>query len=165
MADCFYVTLGRDIWRNCNLCLRECVKFQTWGAKMFLRKFYQISWGKMLPISGKFSHFQYATLEMFKAALNNYSMLKLRFLINTHNFPLYRNNVYHQCYTTNHDTKPQLLSQNYPKIGSNYPKIGIDQCLIFFFIYCSFFYYAAFFPLKGKLTLNVPIPVKARKLS
>ena len=30
----------------------------------------------MLPISDKFSHFQYATLEMFKAALNNYSMLK-----------------------------------------------------------------------------------------
>ena len=58
----------------------------------------------MLPISDKFSHFQYATLEMFKAALNNYSMLKLRFLINTHNFPLYRNNVSHQCYTTNHDT-------------------------------------------------------------
>ena len=29
--------------------------------------------------SDKFSHFQYATLEMFKAALNNYSMLKLRF--------------------------------------------------------------------------------------
>ena len=29
--------------------------------------------------SDKFSHFQYATLEMFKAALNNYSMVKLRF--------------------------------------------------------------------------------------
>ena len=29
--------------------------------------------------SDKFSHFQYAPLEMFKAALNNYSMLKLRF--------------------------------------------------------------------------------------
>ena len=29
--------------------------------------------------SDKFSHFQYATLEMFKAALNNYSVLKLRF--------------------------------------------------------------------------------------
>ena len=29
--------------------------------------------------SDKFSHFQYVTLEMFKAALNNYSMLKLRF--------------------------------------------------------------------------------------
>ena len=29
--------------------------------------------------SDKFSYFQYATLEMFKAALNNYSMLKLLF--------------------------------------------------------------------------------------
>ena len=28
--------------------------------------------------SDKFSHFQYATLEKFKTALNNYSMLKLR---------------------------------------------------------------------------------------
>ena len=29
--------------------------------------------------SNKFCHFQYATLEMFKGALNDYSMLKLRF--------------------------------------------------------------------------------------
>ena len=29
--------------------------------------------------SDKFFHFQFATLEMFKAALNNYSMLKLLF--------------------------------------------------------------------------------------
>ena len=29
--------------------------------------------------SYKFSHVQYATLEMFNAALNNYSILKLRF--------------------------------------------------------------------------------------
>ena len=29
--------------------------------------------------SDKFSHFQYGTLEMFKAEFNNYSMLKLRF--------------------------------------------------------------------------------------
>ena len=36
--------------------------------------------------SDKFFHFQYATLEMFKAALNNYSMLKLCFLINSHTF-------------------------------------------------------------------------------
>ena len=42
MADFFYVTLGWDIWRNCSLCLYKCDKFQTWGAKMFLRKFYQI---------------------------------------------------------------------------------------------------------------------------
>ena len=29
MAGCFYVTLGRDIWRNCSLSLRKRVKFQT----------------------------------------------------------------------------------------------------------------------------------------
>ena len=38
--------------------------------------------------SDKFFHFQYATLEMFKGALNNYSMLKLRFLINIHSFAM-----------------------------------------------------------------------------
>ena len=36
--------------------------------------------------SDKFSYFQFATLKMFKAALNNYSMLKLCFLINSHTF-------------------------------------------------------------------------------
>ena len=41
MADFFYVKLGRDILRNCRLCIRKCLKFQTWEAKMFLRKFYQ----------------------------------------------------------------------------------------------------------------------------
>ena len=41
MADWFYVTLGLDVWRNCSLCLRKRVKFQTWGTKIFLRKFYQ----------------------------------------------------------------------------------------------------------------------------
>ena len=34
MADCFYVTLGWDTWRNCSLCLWKCIKFQTWGAKI-----------------------------------------------------------------------------------------------------------------------------------
>ena len=42
MADCFYVTLGQNIWKNCSLCLRKRVKFQTCGVKMFLRKFYEI---------------------------------------------------------------------------------------------------------------------------
>ena len=60
--------------------------------------------------SDKFFHFQYATLEMFKAALNNYSMLKLCFLINTHTFAMYCKNVSHQYYATNQDTKPHILS-------------------------------------------------------
>ena len=32
-------------------------------------------------------------LEMFKAALNNYSMQKLRFLIKTHTFAMYCKNI------------------------------------------------------------------------
>ena len=42
---------------------------------MFLRKF---SEENVAEFSGKFFHFQYATLKMFKGVLNNYSMLKLR---------------------------------------------------------------------------------------
>ena len=33
----------------------------------------------LAEFNDKFSHFQYATLETFKAVLNNYLMLKLRF--------------------------------------------------------------------------------------
>ena len=36
-------------------------------------------WKNVAKFSDKFFHIQYATLEMFKGALNNYSMLKLRF--------------------------------------------------------------------------------------
>ena len=72
--------------------------------------------------SEKFLHFQYATLEMFKGALNNYSMLKLRSFINTHAFAMYFKNVSHQYYATNQDNKPHILSYNCPKIG-------VGQCL------------------------------------
>ena len=48
----------------------------------------------------KFSHFQYATLEMFEAAL---------ILINTLTFTMYCKNVSHQYYATNQDTKPHIL--------------------------------------------------------
>ena len=34
--------------------------------------------------SDKFFHFQYATLEMFKGALNNYSLIMLKLLFNQH---------------------------------------------------------------------------------
>ena len=84
----------------------------------------------VVKFSDKFSHFQYLTMEMFKAALNNYSML-------IHAFAMYCKNVSHQYYATNQDTKPHILSYNYPKIG-------LDQCLSFFICYC-FFYYTAFF--------------------
>ena len=52
-------------------------------------------------LSNKFSHFQYATLKMFKAALNNYSRLKLRFLTNNFIFAMYYKNVSHQYCVTN----------------------------------------------------------------
>ena len=120
---------------------------------MFLSKFYQTQSGKMLPsFSDKFSHFQYATLEIFKAASNNYSVLKLRFLINNLTFAMYCKNVSHQYYATNQDTKPHILWQNCPKIG-------VDQYLSFFICH-SFFYYAGFFPLKGKLKDIIHFPYK-----
>ena len=53
----------------------------------------------------KFSHFQYTTLEMFKAALHNFSMLKLSFLNQHPHFAAYRENVSHRYYT-----KPHILS-------------------------------------------------------
>ena len=56
---------------------------------------------------------------------------------------MYCKQVSYQYYATNQDTKPDILSQNCPKIG-------VNQCLSFFICH-SFFYYAAFFPLKGKL--------------
>ena len=85
MADCFYVTLGQDIWRNYSLCLQKRVKFETWGARQILNLrskdvskeiLSDLVRKNVADFSDKFFHFQYATLQMFKAALNNYSMLK-----------------------------------------------------------------------------------------
>ena len=62
-------------------------------------------------------------------------------------------NVYHQYFATNQNTKPHILSQNCAKIG-------VDQCLSFFICH-SFFYYAAVFPLKGRLKIYYhPLPVR-----
>ena len=60
--------------------------------------------------SDKFFRFQYATRELCKGALNNYSLLKLRFLISIHTFVIDYKNVSHQYYTSNQDTKPHILS-------------------------------------------------------
>ena len=98
----------------------------------------------LAEFSEKFFHFKYATRKMCKGALSNYSMLKLRvFLISTHTFAIYCKNFSHQYCATNQDNKLHILLQNCPKIG-------VDQCLSFFICH-SFFYYAAIFPLKGKL--------------
>ena len=91
-----------------------------------------------------FYHFQYATLEMFKGAFYNYSMLKLRISIDNYTFAMYCKNVSHQYYATNQDTKPHISSLNCPKIR-------VDQCQSFFICH-SFFYYATFFPLKSILS-------------
>ena len=73
---------------------------------------------------------------------------------------MYCKNVSHQFYATNQDTNPHILSQSYPKIG-------VDQRLSFFICH-SFFYYAAFFPLKGKLKyiiIRLPYEIKNDILS
>ena len=64
----------------------------------------------VVEFSDKFYHFQYATLEMLKAAFNNCSMLKLRFFLITRTFAMYCKNVPHQYYGTNQDTKQNILS-------------------------------------------------------
>ena len=45
MADCFYVTLERDVWINCSLYLRKSVRFQTWETftSIKLRYFHCLS--------------------------------------------------------------------------------------------------------------------------
>ena len=63
----------------------------------------------MLP-SLKFFHFHYAAREMCKGALNNYSMVKLRFSINILIFAMNCKNISLQYYATNQDTKPHILS-------------------------------------------------------
>ena len=67
--------------------------------------------------SDKFFHFQYTTRDMCKGALNNYSMLKLRFLISIYTFEMYSINVSHQYYTITQDTKPHSYSRIVPKCG------------------------------------------------
>ena len=42
MTDRFYVALSWDVMRNCSLWLWKPIKFQSRGAKIFPRKFYQI---------------------------------------------------------------------------------------------------------------------------
>ena len=58
----------------------------------------------------KFFHFQYASQEMCKGALNNYSMLKLRFFNQHPHFCNVFKNISHKYYAANQDTKPHTLS-------------------------------------------------------
>ena len=77
--------------------------------------------------SDKFSYFQYVTLEMFKATLNNYSMLKLCFLINTLTFT---------CIVKTCPISIMQLIRTPNRIIDRRiaPKIGVDQYLSFFYL-------------------------------
>ena len=44
LADWFYVTLGRHVWRNWSLCLRKRAKFRTWVTKTFLLISPNVDW-------------------------------------------------------------------------------------------------------------------------
>ena len=99
-------------------------------------------WKNVAEVSDKFFHFQCTTVEMFKGVLNNHSILRLVF--NQH--PPFCNvlkNVSHQYYATNQDTKPHILFQNCPQIGT-------EQCIAFLFAITSFIT-QPFFPSKGQL--------------
>ena len=76
-------------------------------------------------LSDKFSHLHYATRDMCKGALNNCSMLKLRFLISTHTFAMYCKNVSHQYHATNQNTKPHFIIK-LPQIR------GRSMCIFFY---------------------------------
>ena len=79
--------------------------------------------------SDTFSHFYYATLEMFQAALNNYSMLKLCFFKSTP--------------TNTHATTAYFIVE--------LPQNRGRSMFIFFFFATDCFITQAFFLLKGKL--------------
>ena len=98
----------------------------------------------VVEFSDKFFHFQYATLEMFKGELNNYSLVKLLFFKSTPTLL--------QCIVKRSPISIMQLirTPNHIFYHGITPKIGVDQCISFFICH-SFFYSAVFFPLKGKL--------------
>ena len=82
--------------------------------------------------SDNFFHFQYATLEMFKGALNNYSLVKLRFFKSTPTLL--------QCIIKTSPISVMQLIRTlnhifYHRIA---PKIGVEQSLSFLFATDSF---------------------------
>ena len=98
--------------------------------------------------SDKFFHFQYAALEMFKKALNNYSVLKLHFFQSTPTF-------FQFIVKTSLISIMQLIrTPNNIFYHIIAPKIWVDHCLSFFICH-RLFYYAAFFLLKGKLKYSI----------
>ena len=80
VSDCFYVILGRHISRKLQSMLTETRQISNLRSQDVSKEILSDLVRKnVAEFSDKFFHFQYATLEMFKGALNNYSMLKLLF--------------------------------------------------------------------------------------
>ena len=90
---------------------RKASNFKLEESRCFYGNSLRFSEEYVVKFSDKFFHFQDATREMCKGALNNYSMLKLSFF-NQH--PHFCNvkckKVSHQYYVPNQDTKPHILS-------------------------------------------------------
>ena len=108
MADCFYVTLRRYLNKLQFMLTKTCQISNLRSQDVSKEILLDLAGKNIAEFSDKFFHFQYATLEMFKVALNSYTMLKL--LFNQH--PPFCNvlkNVSHQYYATNQDTKPHIL--------------------------------------------------------
>ena len=80
MVDYFYVTFSWDMLRYCSSCITETRQISNLTSQDVSKKILSDLVRKNVPKSNnKFHHFQYATLEMFKGAFDNYSMLKWRF--------------------------------------------------------------------------------------
>ena len=62
MADCFHVTLGRDIWRIF-LRKRQIPTLRSQDIPKGILS--DLVWKDVAEFNDKFCHFQYATLEIF----------------------------------------------------------------------------------------------------
>ena len=108
MSDCFCVTIWLRYLKKFQFMLMKTNQISNLRSQyVFKEVLSDLVKKNVAEFSDKFFHFQYATLEMYKGALNNCSMLKLHFLINT--FAMYCKNVSHQYYAANQDTKPHML--------------------------------------------------------
>ena len=78
MADCFCDTWSRYL-EKLQFMLTETRQISNLSQDVSKEILSDLVRKNVAEFSDKFFHFQYATLEMFKGALNNYSMLKLLF--------------------------------------------------------------------------------------
>ena len=79
MADCSYVTTGRDILRNCSLCIQNTSNFKLEEPRFPKKILSDLVRKDVTEFNDKFYHFQYAAQETFKGPFKNYSGLKLHF--------------------------------------------------------------------------------------